>query len=206
MQIIDCDQGSPEWFNARCGIVTASDFQTVLMNGKGGAESKTRLNYMRRLAGEIITGVPADGFSNAHTERGKEMEPEARDLYAFMHDCDPQQVGFIRNGRAGASPDSLIGDEGGLEIKTKLPHLQIELLEKGDVPPEHVAQIQGCMWVAEREWWDFVSYWPKLPLFVQRVHRDDLFIKKLSDAVDRFNDELDGLVERIRSYGKQEAA
>lgn len=206
MQIIDCEQGTPEWFAARAGLVTASEFQTVLMTGKGGGESKTRLTYMRKLAGEIITGEPTEPYTNQHMERGKVMEAEARDLYAFMADCDPAQVGFVVNGRAGASPDSLIGDKGGLEIKTKLPHLQIEVLERGEAPAEHVAQIQGGMWVCEREWWDFVSYWPKLPLFVKRVYRDEAYIKTLSDAVDRFNDELDAMVDRIRRYGMKEAA
>lgn len=206
MEIINCEQGSPEWFSARAGLVTASEFQTLLMSGKGGGESKTRLTYMRKLAGEIITGEPAETFTNQHMERGKAMEAEARDLYAFMADCDPLQVGFIKSGRKGASPDSLIGDDGGLEIKTRLPHLMIELLEKGEVPSEHIAQIQGGMWVAGREWWDFVAYWPKLPLFVKRIYRDDSYIKKLSDALDAFNVDLDALVSRIKSYGMQEAA
>lgn len=206
MQIIDCEQGGEDWFKARAGIVTASEFQTLLMKGKGGGESLTRKTYMRKLAGEIITGEPTETFTNAHMERGKAMESEARDLYAFMSDCDPQQVGFIKSGRKGASPDSLIGDNGGLEIKTRLPHLQIELLEKGEVPSEHIAQIQGGMWIAEREYWDFVSYWPKLPLFVKRVCRDEAYIKTLAAAVDQFNDELDALVARIRSYGMKEAA
>lgn len=206
MEIINCDQGSPEWFAARAGIVTASEFQTLLMKGRGGGDSATRRTYMRKLAGEIITGESSEGFSNAHTERGKTMEPEARDLYAFMADCEPQQVGFIKSGRKGASPDSLVGDLGGLEIKTRLPHLMIELLEKDEVPNEHIAQIQGGMWVAEREWWDFVAYWPKLPLFVKRVYRDETYIRTLASAVNQFNEELDALVSRIRSYGMKEAA
>lgn len=206
MEIITCDQGSTEWFAARAGIVTASEFQTLLMKGKGGGESATRRTYMRKLAGEIITGEPMEAFTNVHMERGKVMEQEARDLYAFMTDAEPRQVGFIKSGRKGASPDSLVGDNGGLEIKTRLPHLMIELLESGEVPNEHVAQIQGGMWVAEREWWDFVAYWPKLPLFVKRVYRDEAYIKKLADAVEQFNGELDALVSRIKAYGMQEAA
>ena len=206
MEIINCEQGTPEWLAARAGIVTASEFQTLLMKGRGGGDSATRRTYMRKLAGEIITGESSEGFSNAHTERGKTMEPEARDLYAFMADCEPQQVGFIKSGRKGASPDSLVGDLGGLEIKTRLPHLMIELLEKDEVPNEHIAQIQGGMWVAEREWWDFVAYWPKLPLFVKRVYRDETYIRTLASAVIQFNEELDALVSRIRSYGMKEAA
>ncbi len=206
MEVFTCDQGSSEWFATRAGIVTASEFQTLLMKGKGGGDSVTRRTYMRKLAGEIITGEPMEAFTNAHMERGKLMEQEARDLYAFMTDTEPQQVGFIKSGRKGASPDSLIGSDGGLEIKTKLPHLLIELLESGEVPSEHVAQVQGGMWVAEREWWDFVAYWPKLPLFVKRIHRDEAYIKKLSEAVDQFNGELDALVSRIKSYDERAAA
>lgn len=203
MRIIDCEQGSPEWFQVRAGMPTASEFSTVMAKGKGGAESKTRATYMRKLAGEILTGEPMETFSNVHMERGKAMEAEARDLYAFMTDEDPQQVGFIVNGAKGCSPDSLIGDTGAAEIKTKLPHLQIEVLMRGELPTEHKAQCQGVLWVAEREWIDFVSYWPKLPLFVTRVHRDEQYIAEMSAAVDQFNEELAALVEAIRNYHPQ---
>lgn len=199
MKIIDCEQGSPEWFSARAGIPTASEFHTVMAKGKGGGESLTRKTYLLKLAGEIITGEPMESFTNAHMERGKAMEDEARDLYSFMTDSDPLRVGFVTNGKAGASPDSLIGDRGGLEIKTKLPHLLIDLLLKGEMPPEHKAQVQGCMWIAEREWWDFAAYWPKLPLFTKRIIRDDTYIRSIADAVDQFNDELDATVARLRA-------
>lgn len=199
MKIIDCEQGSPEWFSARAGIPTASEFHTVMAKGKGGGESLTRKTYLLKLAGEIITGEPMESFTNAHMERGKAMEDEARDLYSFMTDSDPLRVGFVTNGKAGASPDSLIGDRGGLEIKTKLPHLLIDLLLKGEMPPEHKAQVQGCMWIAEREWWDFAAYWPKLPLFTKRIIRDDTYIRTIADAVDQFNDELDATVARLEA-------
>jgi hypothetical protein len=200
MDVITCEQGTPEWLAARAGIPTASMFATVLAKGKGSEVSKTRSTYMRKLAGEIITGEPMDSFSNAHMERGHAMEGEARDAYAFLHDTQPEQIGFIRNGQKGCSPDSLIDANGMVEIKTKLPHLQIEVLERGELPPEHKAQCQGALWVAEREWIDFVSYWPKLPLFVKRVYRDEDYIAALSDAVDAFNGELTALVERVRAF------
>lgn len=200
MQIVDVTQGTPEWLAARAGIPTASMFATVMARGKGAEASKTRATYMRKLAGEIITGEPMDSFSNAHMERGQVMESEARDAYAFLHDASPELVGFIRSGDKGCSPDSLVGPVGMVEIKTKLPHLQIEVLERGELPPEHKAQCQGALWVAEREWIDFVSYWPKLPLFVKRVYRDEDYIAALSDAVDAFNGELAALVERVRAF------
>lgn len=200
-EIIECEQGSAEWFAARMGIPTASEFSTVMASGRGGGESKTRKTYMLKLAGELLTGEPMESFSNHHTERGKEQEPDARNLYAFMKDVEPQLVGFIRNGNTGCSPDSLVGKDGMVEIKTKLPHLQIECILSGGIPSEHRAQCQGALWVAEREWIDFVSYWPGLPLHVAREYRDEDYIKKLSGAVDEFNGELAVLVDRIRSMG-----
>lgn len=206
IEIFDFEQGSPEWFECRAGLPTASEFATVMAKGKDGGASLTRAKYMRSLAGEIITGEPAESYSNGHMERGKAMEDEARETYAFIHDADIRRVGFIRNGPKGGSPDSLLGENGGLEIKTALPHIQIERLIRDDLPPEHKAQVQGNMWVAEREWWDFVSYWPRLPLLVKRVYRDEAYIKQLSDAVDAFNAELALLVERIRGYGQDNSA
>ena len=200
MQVFnDIEQGTPEWFSARAGIPTASRFSTVMAKGEG----KTRAEYMRKLAGEIITGELAEGFTTPHMERGKLMEDEARETYAFINSVEPYQVGFIRSGDKGASPDSLIGSDGGLEIKTALPHIQIDRLERDRLPPEHKAQVQGNLWISEREWWDFVSYWPRLPMLVTRVYRDEPYIKAMSDEIDRFNDEKAALVERIRAYGQE---
>lgn len=201
LQIIECEQGSDEWKSARLGIPTASKFATILAHGKDGGTSKTRREYMLKLAGEILTSEPMDNYTNGHTERGKEMEADARNLYAFMHDCEPQLVGFIRNGDKGASPDSLIGTDGGLEIKTALPHIQVDRLLANKCPSEHRAQVHGSIWIAEREWWDFVCYWPKLPLFVVRAYRDEEYIAKLAPAIDQFNEELAELVEQIRRIG-----
>lgn len=200
LQIITCDQGTPEWFAARAGLPTASRFATVLASGRGGGESKTRRKYMLQLAGERITGSPMDGYSNGHMERGKEMEAEARDLYALVRDSAPEQVGFMRRGDAGASPDALIGNDGLLEIKTKLADLQIEVLLANRLPPEHVAQIQGQLWISGRSWCDFVSYCPGLPIFIHRVDRDEQYIAKLAVEVETFNVELVDIITQIRTY------
>lgn len=202
MEIIDCEQGTEEWFRARMGIPTASEFSTVMASGRGGGESLTRKTYMLKLAGEILTGEPMDRFTNQHMERGHEMEGEARELYSFAADVEPQRVGFIRSGQKGVSPDSLIGANGMLEVKTKLPHLMIATILHDDFPADHKAQCQGALWVAEREWIDITVYWPNLPLFTKRAYRDEEYIQKLSDAVDAFNDELAATVERVRNYGK----
>jgi hypothetical protein len=204
MIVHTCEQGSEEWYAARAGLPTASEFATIMASGRDGGESKTRRTYLLKLAGEILTGDPMNSYSNGHMERGKAMEGEARDLYSFMADVDPTQVGFIVNGQKGCSPDSLIEANGMVEIKTKLPHLQIDVLLRGEMPPEHRAQCQGQLWVAEREWVDFVSYWPRLPLFVKRVHRDEEYIQTIASAVDAFNAELTELVETIRAMKGQD--
>lgn len=202
IQIIDCLQGTPEWYAARRGIPTASEFATVMAKGEG----KTRRKYMMTLIGERLTGEVSESYSNAHMERGKAMEAEARDLYAFRQDCELTTVGFIRNGEKGCSPDSLVDQNGMTEVKTKLPHLQIEVLLADRLPPEHVAQCQGALWVAEREWLDFVSYWPRLPLFVKRVYRDETYIARLAKEVDLFNAEMRTYLEHLQSYGMEAAA
>lgn len=199
----ECPQGSEEWFRARAGIPTASEFATVMASGRGSGESKTRRTYLLKLAGEILTGEPAESYSNAHMERGKAQEPEARNLYAFMHDADPQLVGFVVDDAigAGCSPDSLIGTNGALEIKSALAHIQIDRLLRNELPAEHRAQVHGVLWIAEREWIDFASYCPNLPLFVKRVYRDDDYIREIAAAVERFNGELAETVECIRRLG-----
>jgi hypothetical protein len=194
VKILDCDQGSAEWHLARLGIPTASRFADILAKGEG----KMRARYLHELAAETIRGtVEPESYSNVHMERGKAQEDEARQLYAFMTDREPLQVGFLRNGRAGASPDSLIGDDGGLEIKTALGHIQIERLKAGKLPSEHRTQVQGNLWISERAWWDFVSYSPGLPPLIVRVERDDDYIAQLVAGVQAFNEELDALVASL---------
>lgn len=202
----DLEQGSPEWFAARLGIPTASKFATVMAKGKEGGKSLTRTDYLHRLAGEVLTGEPMETYKNDHMLRGREQEAEARDMYAFMKEADPLRVGFVRNGNVGCSPDSLLGTDGGLEIKTCLPHIQIERLKADRLPPEHRHQVQGSIWLCERKYWDFVSYCPRLPLLVVRVERDDGFIAEIAGAVTKFNAELAEAVEFVRNYGARKEA
>jgi hypothetical protein len=100
----------------------------------------------------------------------------------------------------------LIGTGGALEIKSKFPHLLIEAIERDDFPPEHAAQGQGQLWVGEREWLDIAIYWPGMPLVIYRKGRDEPYIRNLASAIDAFNEELDLLIERVRSYGNPDAA
>jgi hypothetical protein len=202
----DIIQGSDEWRKVRSGIPTASNFSTILAKGRGDAESKTRRDYLLKLAGELITGEPAESYSNGYMERGIRMEEEARNFYAFLRDVEPECVGFIRNGNRGCSPDSTLGTDGFLEIKTVAPHILIDLILKDDFPPKFRAQVQGQLWVGEREWCDLLCYFSGMPPLIKRAYREPGYIIQLADAVDQFNDELVSVVERIRSYGMEKAA
>lgn len=196
----EVEQGSPEWFELRKGLITASMFSTVLASGKGGGVSETRQKYLYQLAGEIITGNPTESYTNGHMDRGHVMEIEARDLYCLVNDCEVPQVGFITGDEGvGYSPDGLRDDNGLLEIKSRLPHLQIELLLDGRVPSKHIYQCQGGLWVADREWLDFVSYSPGLPMFTKRVYRDKEIITKIKMGVAIFKEELTAVVDQIKS-------
>lgn len=201
LTIYTFEQGSEDWYRVRMGIPTASMFGTVMRSGKGGGESKTRRTYMLQLAGEKLTDEPMQTYSNADMERGKEMEPELRSLYAFQRDCDLEQVGFIRRGLAGCSPDALRGKDGMVEIKSTLPHLLIDIHLRGEFPPEHKAQCQGNLWIAERAWIDIVIGYRKMPLYIQRIHRDERYIEGLAKAVDEFNAELAYVVQQMRKIG-----
>lgn len=205
----EVEQGSEEWVNLRLGVPTASNFALVMADAKDGEASKTRARYMRMLAGEILTGRPAEGkIITAAMQRGRDMEPEARQHYLDRHFVDLRQVGFIRrrlpSGRyAGCSPDALIGDRKALEIKTMAPDLMIERLEKGaGMPPEHKAQCQGTLWIGDFQEVDlllFYSGFPVAPKFT--VMRDETYIRELANAVEIFEFETRRLVEKIRRMG-----
>ncbi|NWD74813.1 YqaJ viral recombinase family protein [Pseudomonas gingeri] len=200
MQIItDIQQGTPEWLALRLGIATCSELDCLLVNGKGEAGfGAGAFTYMHTLIGERITGELADPFTgNRHTERGHELEGVARALYEEREEVKTSQVGIILNHGAGYSPDSLVGSKGLTEIKTKLPKFQVELILSGEIPKEHVAQCQGGLWLSEREWIDFICYWPGMPLFIKRAYRDEVMIRKLVERVKTFYEILDERMNKV---------
>ena len=181
-------QQSEEWFSDRLGYATASCFKSILAKGSG----KTRAAYIEKVVTERLTGVRSAGFSSVHTDRGTEQEKYARLAYEAETGNIVQEVGFIRHGTllAGCSPDGLIDDDGGLEIKSVLPEIQMKLWRRGKYPSTHRPQIHGGMWICKRQWWDFVSFSPDLPkrfrLYIYRVERDEEYIANLEAEVTRF--------------------
>jgi len=195
-----CEQGTDEWKRLRLGIPTASRFKDVLAKGTG----VTRKAYMMQLAAETLTGEIAESYSNAAMEWGTATEPKARDTYQFITGNDVNQVSFITHDTiaAGYSPDGLVLDVGTIEIKCPKTTTHIETVLSGKVPSEHKPQIQGGLWIAEREWLDFISFDPRIGsekcFFQIRVYRDTEYIKELEKEVIRFNDELAEIINKMR--------
>lgn len=206
MKIISCEQGSPEWFAARGGIATASEFSTILSKGKEKAEAVGRRNYRARLVVERLSGRPVSGgYTSKAMEQGKEREPLARAAYEVHSGNIVQLVGFCRHDEieCGASPDGLVNADGLIEIKCHELSMHLECLRRPDVPPEYRAQIQGELWNAEREWCHFMSFNPDFPehlqLVVRTVIRDDAYIKQLEFMVRAFMDEVRAEESEIRA-------
>ncbi len=197
--VTDIEQGTPEWLALRLGIATASELDCLLVNGKGEAGfGVAAFTYMDQLIGERITEEAAEiPFQTKATIRGHELEQVARSLYEDREGVATSQVGIILNHGIGYSPDALVGSNGLTEIKTKLPKFQVGVILAGEVPKEHVAQCQGGLWVSEREWIDFISYWPGMPLFVKRMYRDEVMIRKIKERVATFYEILDERMNRV---------
>jgi len=202
----DIVQGSDEWRRLRMGKVTGSRIADVMSKGKGGAESAGRRNYRTQLALELISEEPArDTFSNGHMQRGNELEPMARTAYEFVAGVDVAQICFVDHAeieRYGVSPDGLVGKDGLIQIKCPIPGIHIEYLLGEAVPTDYIKQMQAEMDCTGRQWNDFVSYCPEVPvslqLFICRLHRDEKLIWEIRESVTLFNSDVDILAEKLR--------
>ena len=197
------EQGTPEWFAARLGNVTASRVADVIAKTKSGY-SASRENYMAQLICERMTNTVAESYSNAAMQWGTETEPLARAAYESYADVLVDEVGYIANPwikRAGASPDGLIGKWGLIEIKCPNTATHIETLLSETVPTKYITQMQWQMACTGRVWCDFVSFDPRLPdglqLFVKRVERDAEYIAMLEQEVIKFLNELDEKIFKL---------
>lgn len=197
MKIIDCVQGSPEWFACRAGIPSASNFDMIVTSK--GEPSKQAQKYMYRLAGERITGMPEETYQNSAMQRGVELEAEARMFYEMTYDCKVEQVGFcVADGGWGCSPDGLVNGDGLIEIKCPQIATHVGYLLDGKVPTDYFQQTQGQLLVTGRKWLDFISYYPAMKPLIVRVERDEVFIKKLQSELEKFVIELAEIVNKIK--------
>lgn len=200
-------QRTEEWKKLRCGLVGCSRLGDVLANGRGGQPSATRKNYMAELLCEQLTGVPTEHFTSSAMQWGTDTEPLARAAYEgkngiFIVETIGQKHPEI-SGWWG-SPDGLIDEDGGVEIKCPNTATHLDTILNHRVNTDYLYQMAGYVEIFNREWWDFVSYDPRLPdrlsLYVRRYTRDELPVREVKEGVLKFIEELEELKRKTEGY------
>jgi len=198
------EQGSPEWFAARCGKVTASRVADIIAKTKTGY-STSRDNYMAQLVCERMTGKPAESYSNSAMQWGTDTETFARAAYEAKADILVTEVGFITHPwitMSGASADGLAG-EGLVEIKCPNTATHIQTLLDQKVPEKYITQMMWQMTCTERLWCDFVSFDPRMPakhqLFIKRINFDKQLVDSLENSVIQFLGDVDLKIQQLES-------
>jgi YqaJ-like viral recombinase domain len=200
----------------RIGMCTASRVKDVmkrLQRASGGRKkgdyAQPHYNYLKELVIERLTGRAQDhniGSLQA-VEWGIENEPVARGYYEIATDQKCTPIGFAMHPSIewfGASPDSLVGEDGLIEIKCLASDNHLDILESGEIPEEHVPQLLAEMACAERQWADFIAFDPRFPpehrLFIKRLHRNeelDHIIGMMEDEVRSFLAEVDAKLKAL---------
>ncbi len=192
-------QGTDEWRKQRAGKITASRFaDAIAFNKRTGELTLTQKKYMNDIVAELLSGQPNPSYTTREMQWGTDTEPYARDAYELITGNVVHQVGFILHSDydfIGCSPDGLISKDGGIEIKCPAsPHVHVSTLMHG-MSDDHMAQVQGCMMVTGRYWWDFVSYDPRQKidyrLYIQRIKRDEDYISSMFSSLLRFWEEVE---------------
>lgn len=184
-------QGSQEWIDARAGIVTASTIgQLITDKTVKPAQNDRARGLHTTLIAERITGHVEPVIPNRAMTRGTLLEDEARRLYSERTGSGVQQIGFARldadTYTLGASPDGLIGTDGGLEIKCPAPKAHIQTVLTGEIPTYNRAQVQASMFVTGRTYWDFCSYLPGEPLYIIRDYPEPRWQQAILEAAEQF--------------------
>lgn len=209
----NCQQGTLDWHIARLGKVTASHAADVVtITGKATA-NKARETYRNEVLAERMTGKITQHFTNDAMKRGTELEPRARAWYELETGNSVRQVGFVvRDDVAGAgcSPDGLVGDTHGMEIKCPLTHTLIgKLLSGNEASAEYMMQIQFCMWVCGLPAWDLVLFSDNagVPSHIYTIAADEKLQSAFDVHVPAFIAELDAAEKALIELGgiKQQA-
>lgn len=195
----DLEQGSDEWLQARCGIVTASVVGKLITPTLKVANNDTSRGIINTLAAERITGVVDPVFPNADMRRGTEHEPVAREYYADNF-APVVELGFATEDKWGAvlgcSPDGIVGTDGGIEIKSPRAKGHLTTILADEVPAWYMAQCQTFLLVTGRKWIDFVSFSHGMPLYVKRVEPDQRWHDVIAEAVVTAEERINDIVAR----------
>lgn len=207
MRVIECSQGSAQWMASRVGRVTASRVSECLSKyateKRKADETAERRSYRVDLIVERLTGRSTENFVSPEMVWGRENEDAARIAYEESTDEFTEKIGFILHPDfdwSGASPDALVGDVGGLEIKCPKSANHWKWRAEGVVPEEHEPQLVWNMACSGREWWDFASFDPRLPkkvcLFVKRLQRNEERIAQVVAEVLRMHNDVEADIAR----------
>ncbi len=200
----EVEQGTTQWHRMRAGTITASKVHDIIKNGRAkGSYSAARQVYMNELIAQVCTGLLPDELTAKQVIWGKENEPKALDLYNPFDEKNISQIAFIYglDMRCGVSPDALVGDNGGLEIKCPWTTSQyIDQLLGGEPKPEYLTQMQYSMWLTKREYWDFANYDPRMKKSNIKIvtHEPDLKLFEVFDnEIPKFIEDMDKKLESI---------
>ena len=199
MKEIQCEQRSDEWYSARCGVPTASNFDKIVTST--GKPSKQKEKYLYKIAGEYVSGKCEESYQNDAMIRGCEMEDEARKLYEMMTDFTVRKAGFCIGDPVfeyGASPDGFVDKAGLIEIKCPSISVHVEYVLGWKLPTKYIQQVQGQLLVTGRDWCDFISYYPGLKPMCVRVFRDEAFIQLLRAELETFCGQLKDIIKKIK--------
>lgn len=198
----NCNQGEADWMLARLGKVTASEMHNLLtptLQLKKDKEKVSKYLYMKLAEAHRMKPLP--GFSSWTTDRGEELEMDARKWYKLRNETHKlRTVGFIEHddGRCGCSPDSLINEDGGLELKCPEPTNHVKYLVEGKLPDDYAAQVHMSLYVTGRAWWRFMSYASGFPKFVLTVQRDEKICATIAEALAGFYKRFDEAMAKLR--------
>lgn len=199
MKILDVKQNSQEWLAARLGKITASEIDALISPELAIRKGRGPQTYLYRKIAEKVLGRPLDNGSSWAMSQGTTTELEAIPWYEMAHDCDVARVGFCVSDdeRCGFSPDGLLGDDGGLEVKSPQPAKAIEYLLEGVVPDEYKLQIQFSLYISRRKYWKFVSYSRELVALVVHVEPNEEAFATFDKALPPFYAKLDAALAVI---------
>lgn len=128
MLIIKCNQGTPEWHNARRCRVTGTKLEMVM------GTPLARVQLISELIAEEMTEQSEVFRPTAKMERGSEKEPVA--VEAFEKQCGKKinrDVGFMVSDEfdwLGFSPDGVIGDDYSEMVECKNPDTKTMMFYK----------------------------------------------------------------------------
>lgn len=166
----DIVQNTDEWLEIKQGVLSASTLKNVITAKtlKLSKAANTRLFYDDILSQRIDPTI-IRGFTSYDMQRGHDDEPYAVAQYEKEYNQTVKHCGFVINRTLGFdfgySPDGLVGDDGLIEIKSKVVKHQVKTIldhicGRTDelIPNEHMMQVQAGLFITGRKWCDFISF------------------------------------------------